>query len=280
MGMLLIPVIVLAVLVVMAATVRSLRAGLVVGLLVVGVLAMTAGDDRSAAVAAGAVAGAGVVLGFAARGRLGGARALVLAALPLAAAFAASAFTSDRAVLEQELSRWVEREMGDALTPELAAEMTAWLLGLVPASAALISFLLVVVVYGVALRVLPRWGLEVRRLERFAALKLPFAVIWSFAAALLLCAVGQGLGERWLLILGVNLVLVHGAAFFAQGLAVGRETLTERAVPAGMQAVFALLAAVVMPLTIAVVVIGLLDQWFDFRRLLAPPREGPEDGGS
>jgi hypothetical protein len=280
MGILLIPVIVLAVLVVMAATTRSLGAGLAVGLLVVAALALTGGEDRLAAAGAGAVAGAGVVLGYAARGRLGRGRALVLAALPLTAAFAASAFTSERPALEQELARWVEREAGRSLEPALEAEMAEWLLGLVPASAALISFLLVLATYWVAIRVLPRFGLEVRRPERFASLALPFAVVWSFALTLLLCAAGRAAGVRWVLVLGVNLALVHGAAFFAQGLAVGREVLTQRTVPAGMQIMFAVLAVVMLPLTIAVVVVGLLDQWFDFRRLLAPPREGSDDGGS
>jgi len=280
MGFLLVPVVVLAVLVVMAATVRSIAAGLTVGLVVVVVLALTGGDDRLAAAGAGAVAGAGVVLGYAARGRLGRGRALVLAALPLTTALAASAFTSERAALEQELTRWVEREAAGSSDPEVQAAMAGWLIGLVPASAALVSFLLVLAAYGVAVRVFPRCGLRVERLAPLAALALPFWVVWSFAAALLAAVVGRAVGWRWLLLLGVNLALVHGVAFFVQGLAVGRNVLRERMVPAGMQVMLAALTVIMMPFTIAAVVIGLLDQWLDFRRLLAPPRAGPEDGGS
>ncbi len=282
MGVVVVPVIVLVVLAVMAATVRSLPAGLVVGLLLVAVLTVSGGGDRLAAVGAGAVAGAGIVLGYGARGQLGRARALVLAALPLAAVFAASALTSERPALEQELARWVEREVGDAIAPEVRAEMASWLLGLIPASAALVSFGFVVVAYWVAARVFPRLGLPVRPLERLARLALPFTVIWSFVAALLLCVIGSGAGVRWLLVAGVNLALVHGAAFLVQGIAVGREVLTQRAVPGGMQLILAVLTMLVTPLALAVAAIGLLDQWFDFRRLLAPPDEGagPGNGGS
>jgi len=278
MGYLLIPVVVLAVLVVMAATVRSLAAGLVVGLAVVVVLALSGGEDRLAAAGAGAVAGAGVVLGFAARGQLGRGRALVLAALPLTTAFATSAFTTERATFEAELARWVEREAGG--NAEFQAAMAGWLLGLVPASAALVSFLLVLAAYGVAVRVFPRWGLPVVRFAPFAALALPFWVVWSFAGALLAYVAGRAAGVHWLLVLGKNLGMVHAAAFLAQGLAVGRSVLCKRMVPAGMQVVLAVLAVIMTPLTIAAVAIGLLDQWLDFRRLLAPPSAGPEDGGS
>ncbi len=279
MGYLLIPVVVLAVLAVMAATVRSLAAGLVVGLVVVVALALTGGNDRLAAAGAGAVAGAGVVLGFAARGRLGRGRALVLAALPLTTAFVTSAFTTERAVLEAELALFVEREAAGSVAGSGAAT-AAWLLEFVPASAALVSFLLVLMAYGAAVRVFPRWGLEVERLAPFAALALPFWVVWSFAAALLAYVAGRAAGVHWLLVLGKNLGMVHAAAFLAQGLAVGRNVLGKRMVPAGMQVVLAVLAVIMTPLTIAAVAIGLLDQWLDFRRLLAPPSAGPEDGGS
>lgn len=280
MGYLLIPVVVLAVLAVMAATVRSLVAGLVVGLVVVVALALTGGDDRLAAAGAGAVAGAGVVLGFAARGRLGRGRALVLAALPLTTAFVTSAFTTERAVLEAELARLVESEAAGSVDPGSGAATAAWLLEFVPASAALVSFLLVLMAYGAAARVFPRWGLEVERLAPFAAFALPFWVVWSFAAALLAYVAGRAAGVHWLLVLGKNLGMVHAAAFLAQGLAVGRNVLCKRMVPAGMQVVLAVLAVIMTPLTIAAVAIGLLDQWLDFRRLLAPPSAGPEDGGS
>lgn len=279
MGFLLVPVVVIAVLVVMAATVRSIAAGLTVGLVVVAALAWTGGDDRLAAAGAGAVAGAGVVLGYAARGQLGRGRALVLAALPLTAAFTASAYSSGTAALEQEFTSWLERGAAGNVDPGLEAAMAGWV-DYVPASAALVSFLLVLAAYGVAVRVFPRCGLQVERLAPLAALALPFWVVWSFAGALLAYVAGRASGVPWLLVLGKNLGLVHGAAFFAQGLAVGRNVLRGRMVPAGMQVIVAVLTVIMVPFTIAAVVIGLLDQWLDFRRLLAPPRAGPEDGGS
>jgi hypothetical protein len=92
---------------------------------------------------------------------------------------------------------------------------------------------------------------------------------------------GRGIGVRWLLLAGLNLSLVHGVAFFVEGLAVGRHALEARAVPGPAQLVMGMLAPI-MPMPLVVGAIGLLDMWFDFRRLLPPPagEEGrPAEGG-
>jgi hypothetical protein len=103
-----------------------------------------------------------------------------------------------------------------------------------------------------------------------ADLRLPFAVVWIFAASLLVCVIGQSLGPRWLLYAGLNLVVLEGAVFFVGGLAVGRHALVAREVPSLVQWILGV-SLFMMPLPLVVSGVGLLDLWLDLRRLLTPP---------
>ena len=280
MELVLVPMIIL---VVMYAASRSLPAGLLAGALLTGMLAPAGG--RAALVAAAGVASSGVLLGLAARGgswagRASAAGGVLIAAIPLAVGQGMTAMVWERDLLRERLVDLVEGQVGDAMTAEKRGELADFLLGLAPASAALIGMGLVFICYALARRVFPRLGAQVQPLGRLASLRLPFALVWSFAVALLLCVVGMGTEIRWLLLAGLNLGLVHGVAFFVEGLAVGRHALEARAMPGPAQMVLGLLA-LMMPMPLLVGAIGLLDLWFDFRRLLLPPASGagPVEGG-
>ena len=114
------------------------------------------------------------------------------------------------------------------MPPEMRVEMTSFLLGLAPASAALIGFGLVLAAYAVAARVFPRFGVAVPPLGPFGHLRLPFGLVWSFAAGLALAIFGHAIHQRPLFLAGVNVTLLHGAAFLAAGLAVGQHALAAR----------------------------------------------------
>jgi hypothetical protein len=280
MELVLIPMIIL---VVMYAASRSLPAGLLVGSLFTGMLAPAGG--RPALVAAAGVASSGVLLGLAARGsswagRTSAAGGVLIAAIPLAVGQGMTALVWERQILRERLIDLVEAQVGDALSGEKRGELADFLLGLAPASAALIGLAFVFICYALARRLFPRLGAQVQPLGSLATFRLPFALVWSFALTLLLCVVGRGMDIHWLLLAGLNLGLVHGVAFFVEGLAVGRHALEARAMPGPAQMVLGMLA-LMMPMPLLVGGIGLLDLWFDFRRLLVPPggETGPVEGG-
>jgi hypothetical protein len=281
MELVLVPMIIL---VVMYAARRSLAAGLLAGAVFAGMLAPAGG--RAALVAAAGVATSGVLLGLAARGGgwTGGdsaAGGVLIAAIPLAVGQGVTALVWERELLRERLMKLVEGQVGDALPPERRGELAEFLLGLAPASAALIGCAFAFGSYLLARRLFPRLGAPVRPLGQLKHLRFPFALVWSFALGLFLCVLGRGIGVRWLLLAGLNLSLVHGVAFFVEGLAVGRHALEARAVPGPAQLVMGMLA-LIMPMPLVVGAIGLLDMWFDFRRLLPPPagEEGrPAEGG-
>lgn len=269
----------LILLIVMYATVRSLPAGLFMSAVLAGVAAwLTRGGAPALMWNAIGMVSAGFVLGGASRGREHPERALVAATVPLAAALAYGALTWERAALTRRLEEMVAFQVGDAIAPEMRTEMTALLLGLAPASAAIIGYGLVLTAYALAVRVFPRFGVQVPRLGSFRNLRLPFGLVWSFAAALLLAIVGRALDHRWVFLAGVNLAIVHGAAFLTLGMAVGQHAFAGRGMPRAMQWLAGALTLLVMPMPLFVAGVGFADLWLDFRRLTAPPVEEEDPG--
>ncbi len=96
--------------------------------------------------------------------------------------------------------------------------------------------------------------------------RLPFYVVWVLVAGLALVAVRAEPAAR----AGVNLIVVAAALCAVQGLAV-MAGLLHRAAPPWLQAVLGLVALLLMaPLLVpAAALLGLMDQWLDFRRLAA-----------
>jgi hypothetical protein len=272
MDIVLVPLILL---IVMYATVRSLAAGLVTGAVLAGVAAWLtrAGAPTPMWNAIGMV-GSGLLLGGAGRRGSGPGRFLLLATVPLAAPLAYGALTWERAALAKRLDEVVAFQVGEAIPAEMRAEMASLLVGLAPASAAIIGFGLVLAAYALAVRLFPRLGVRVPPLGPFGQLQLPFGLVWTFAAGLLLAILGRALNLRWVFLSGVNVTLVHGAAFLALGMAVGQHAFAARGLPRGMQWLAGGLTLLVMPMPLFVAGVGFADLWLDFRRLLAPPEEG------
>jgi len=271
----LVPVILL---IVMYGTVRSLPLGLGLSAVLAGAAAwLTRGGAPALMWNAIGMVTAGLVLGALSRGREHPERALVAATVPLALALAYGALTWERAALSKRLEEMVAFQVGDAIPPETRAEMTALLLGLAPASAAIIGYVLVLAAYALAVRVFPRFGVRVPHLGSFRHLQLPFGLVWSFALALLLAIVGRPMNQRWVFLAGVNLAIVHGAAFLILGMAVGQHAFAGRGMPRGMQWLAGALTLLVMPMPLFVAGVGFADLWLDFRRLTAPPETEDRD---
>jgi Predicted membrane protein (DUF2232) len=272
MDILLVPIILLLV---MYVTARSFAAGVLAsGVLTGGALWLTRGGPAPAPLwnAVGMVT-SGLLLGGLSRGKVAPRHVLTGATVPLALVLAYGALTWEREALARRLDEAVRFQVGDAMPAEMRAEMTSFLLGLAPASAALIGFGLVLAAYAVAARVFPRFGVFVPPLGPFGHLRLPFGLVWSFAAGLALAIFGHATDRRGLFLAGVNVTLIHGAAFLAAGLAVGQHVLAARGIPRGMRWLGGVIALLVMPMPFLIAGIGLLDFWLDFRRLTAPPEE-------
>jgi hypothetical protein len=269
MDIFLVPVILLGV---MYATVRSLSAGLFLSAILAGAAAwLTRGGAPASIWNAIGMVSSGLILGTAGRGQARPERTLIAATAPLAAALAYGALTWERAALAKRLDEVVSFQVGDAIPPEMRAEMAALLLGLAPASAVIIGYGLVVAAYALAVRFFPRLGVRVPPLAPFGQLRLPFALVWTFAAGLLLAIVGRAVAMRAIFLAGVNLALVHGAAFLVLGMAVGQHAFAGRGMPRGMQWLAGALTLFVMPMPLFVAGVGFADLWLDFRRLTAPP---------
>lgn len=272
----------LVMLVVMYATWRSTTGG-VIAALGLAMLAVPALARPELLTAAGG-AGSGVLLGLVGRKTRGApaAGALLLGGSPLAAGLVVRSLVWEQELLRARLLELVETQAA-SMPLEARRQLAEMLLGLAPASEALFGFAMAFFCYALARRFFPRLGVEMRPLGRLERLRIPFGLVWSFALALLLTVLGRAIGERWLMLAGLNLAVVHAAAFLIEGLAVGRYVCQAQAMPGFAQAGFALVALMMPPLPFVVAGIGFFDLWFDFRRLLVPPAAGGTgsvEGGS
>ncbi len=110
----------------------------------------------------------------------------------------------------------------------------------------------------------------------FAVWEAPGVTVWVLAAGLLLLLAGGETGH----LAGLNVVILAGLALAVQGVAV-QVWVTGRYLPPVGRAVYWLLAAFFLAPVVAAAgaFIGLMDQWWDLRKLHRGPEQA-EEGGS
>jgi hypothetical protein len=130
---------------------------------------------------------------------------------------------------------------------------------------------------------LGRWlaRLGGRRLVRppgrpFAQWEAPGAMVWILAAGLVGLLVGRGTGR----LAGLNLAILAAIAYSVQGVAVQMWVSLRFMSPAARTAYWLLTAFFLAPVVVtAGAFIGLMDQWWDLRKLHRRPEQA-EEGGS
>jgi hypothetical protein len=110
----------------------------------------------------------------------------------------------------------------------------------------------------------------------FAVWEAPGAVVWVLAAGLLLLLAGGESGG----VAGLNVTILAGIALSVQGVAV-QIWVTQKFLSPAARAIYWLLAAFfIAPVVVAAgAFIGLMDQWWDLRKLHRSPEQA-EEGGS
>ncbi len=240
---------------------------------------LTAPPPATLVVAAYVLAGLGVGRVLLADGRLDA--ALLAAAAPLAALslwamvglpladLLAESGRDLAATLERGLPAGLDEAARQAATARIEREVAAvgrallriWpaLLALGLLSQAALTVLLVRWLGG-------RWGRvgRLRPLPSPARWRLPFYVVWALVAGLALLALRRDPAAG----AGLNLVIVAAALLTLQGLSVQVDVVARALSPWG-RALFWILAALFLApvLLAASVLLGLVDQWLDLRRL-------------
>jgi uncharacterized protein YybS (DUF2232 family) len=138
----------------------------------------------------------------------------------------------------------------------------------------LVSLLLTfVLAYRLSQKMAPRFELELP-----APLPFPLSRLWDEFIWVLIAALGLGLlGSGLMADLALNLMVVTGALYGAQGLAVLRFFAQRQGVPLLVELSFYLGLLLVAGLAFLLLAgLGLLDTWFDWRRLRPAASEEEE----
>ncbi|MBN1827325.1 MAG: DUF2232 domain-containing protein [Candidatus Eisenbacteria bacterium] len=134
-----------------------------------------------------------------------------------------------------------------------------------PAVGFLILAAFTTVLYRITTGLLARYGLETRRIAPFRYWRVPFGLVWVFAAGLAGVLIGGSpVGET-----GANLLCFSAAVFWIDGLAVLIWQFRSRRISVPIQVVFFTASALlVFPLFLIMTIgAGLIDAWVDFRHL-------------
>ena len=198
--------------------------------------------------------------------------------LAFTAFFLVSRYTFGIDLVEAAVDVWLEQlgkfttaSGGIPLSEEELAQLSGHLRAIWPGTMAISSVFVCVVNYWLVRRWLSRLGEEVPSFTPFARWRVPWYLTWGYIAGLGIPLLPGISRTPWLIVLAANLELVSRFLFTVQGLAVMWFYLTRWGVRKWIRIIIAGLSALVMPL---LVFIGLLDSWFDLRRL---DRESSED---
>ncbi len=245
----------------------------------------------------------GLALGWCARRNLSAARAIVVGAIALTGSFVATLALA-RVVLHQDvLNQFIEAmvksevqgfqtaldmaERMGLLSPELVRQwrdtvavlpkfLTAFSHALLPLMTGLGMLTWSYFCYQVARAVLRRIGYEISAVAPMLGWRIPVGL----ASGLLYAAAGLSLASWWVPVLSLpsfNAVWLNLFVFGFQGSLVAITWMNARRVPRIAQIIAFMLisAAGLLPL-LGLAILGILDSWYDYRRLIPPPGTHPE----
>jgi uncharacterized protein YybS (DUF2232 family) len=163
-----------------------------------------------------------------------------------------------------QLVRLAGRPGGVALSEAELAEFSSHLKSILPGMMALSSGGIAFFDYWLTGRWLVRLGMEVPWFAPFARWRFPWYFTWGYIAGLGLPLLQGLLRAPWLIPVSANLELVFRFVFLLQGVAVLWFYLTRWGVRRFIAVLLIMISFLAGPL---LVFVGLLDAWFDLRRL-------------
>jgi uncharacterized protein YybS (DUF2232 family) len=136
------------------------------------------------------------------------------------------------------------------------------------------------VVFWLFRRLSPRFGYKVAAIPPFRQWHLNWTYGWGFVLGFLLLTVGGYLQHDVLLRIGLNVFGVFYTVFLVQGFSVIANYLSHWSVSTGAKVLMVVLAVITGLAQLAMVVapwLGVLDAWFDFRKLEVASDESDPD---
>ncbi len=245
------------------------------------ILVVTLGVSLGFSASIGVAAVMGLVVALLLERRFGYGSALLGGILPALLQGIAMVFFVQDLVREEELRQLLQQleEMGLQMEnqPYSLLEIATLALRLQPGMESAMGILALILAYRLGQALGPRFGLSLPPATPFRLWRLWDELIWALIASLVLVLIGDGLLQD----LGLNALMIVAVAYAIHGAAVVHFYMGRLSVPVVVE-VF-LYVALVFTVGVSIpflAMVGVLDTWFNWRRLGpgATPAEGDADG--
>ena len=243
-------------------------------------LLLTLAVSLSIGTTVGVVMVMGLVVGMLVERGFGYGQVIFGGSLPAVLQSVAMVFFAQQLVQAEEVSQVLTqlRGMGLEVASETySTEDIASLLSLRPAIECVMGVAALVLAYRVSQQLAPRFGLMLPPAKPFRLWRPWDELIWALIASLVLMLIGEGVLRD----LGLNGLTVVLAIYATHGTAVLRFYFVRLGV-SGLVQVFVFVTLLLTAGVVVLAGVGILDTWFDWRRLRATETqpEGDADGTS
>ncbi len=152
---------------------------------------------------------------------------------------------------------------------QMTENIPVWLKTFLPAVLAIGALFSAAIAYAAARWILIRMKRDVEAVPPFADWRIDWRWAWGLIGALVLGYAIPGVNLGFVRSLAVNAVVVYVMVYTVQGIAVLWSLLGSMNVPKGLRTVIAVFLYLTPPLNWLLPMVGLLDGWLDFRKLMS-----------
>lgn len=150
---------------------------------------------------------------------------------------------------------------------DLLATITKFITNIIPTLLIIASALTAILNYIFARFILKKFNYKMPAFPPFREWRIPWYYIWGFLAAWTILLLGDYIDNQWILVLGQNILIAYGAAFFVTGISLMAYTFKNMQISPVARVLFVFAIFMLFQnIVIITAIVGLLDTLFDVRQ--------------
>jgi len=186
--------------------------------------------------------------------------------------------TMERTIVQYENAGFFDDLEEDGYTKEqirdMLDNMIKFLTNIIPTIVIIASALTAILNFIFSRLLLKRFNFKVPVFPKFTEWRMPWSYIWGFLIAWAVLLFGDVISASWILIIGQNILIAYGAAFFIMGLSTIAYIFKNVEIPPIARIIFVfLIFFLFQSIVVITAFIGLLDMIFDTRTKISKRKE-------